>query len=44
MIAKKDKKAYVLEVNSSPGTEGIESATKIPVTELVAEYAVEKKN
>lgn len=44
MLSEKDNKPYVLEVNSSPGTEGIEEATNIPVTKIVLNYVIQKKN
>ena len=42
----KDKKGqqYVIEVNSSPGSEGIEKASKKDVVKIVLEYAKDKKN
>jgi hypothetical protein len=40
----KDGKLYVLEINSSPGTEGIEKATKIPITEKVIKHIINKDN
>lgn len=44
IVNRKTNEAYVLEVNSSPGTEGIEKATNINVSQLVMNYAIEKKN
>lgn len=45
IIQNQDTKEYtVLEVNSSPGTDGIEKATKIPVTGIVMEYITKKEN
>jgi glutathione synthase/RimK-type ligase-like ATP-grasp enzyme len=41
-----DKKGnpYVLEVNASPGTDGIEKISGIPVTEMVIDYIQDKNN
>lgn len=41
-----DKKGnpYVLEVNASPGTDGIEKISGVPVTEMVIDYIQDKKN
>jgi RimK family alpha-L-glutamate ligase len=44
MRNKKDGKLYVIEVNSSPGTEGIEKATQEPVVEKVVDFILDKKN
>ena len=35
---------YVLEVNASPGTTGIEKETGIPVTEMIVDFLLDKKN
>lgn len=35
---------YVLEVNASPGTTGIEKTTKIKVTDLIVDFLLNKKN
>jgi RimK family alpha-L-glutamate ligase len=43
IIAKKDKKPYFLEINSSPGTYGIEKATKQDLVSKVMEYLSDKK-
>jgi hypothetical protein len=40
----KDGKSYVIEINSSPGTEGIERATGVKVVEKVVKYASNKNN
>ena len=39
-----NSKPYVLEVNASPGTTGIEKTTNIPVTDLVVDFLLDKKN
>jgi len=41
-----DKKGnpYIIEINSSPGTEGIEKATKKNIVEMVIDYAIDKDN
>jgi hypothetical protein len=44
MRNKKDKKLFVLEVNSSPGTEGIEKATGKSVVTKVVNYLLDKRN
>lgn len=44
IIDKNSGNAYVLEVNSSPGTEGIEKATNIDVCSIVVDFLAEKKN
>lgn len=44
MRNKKDNKLYVIEVNSSPGTEGIEKATGEPVVEKVIDFVLDKNN
>lgn len=41
--SKKDKKYYVLEVNSSPGSEGIEKATHKNIVELALKHFINKK-
>jgi len=41
---KKDKKNYVIEINSSPGTEGIEKATKKDIVSKVVNYVANKNN
>lgn len=43
MIDKKGN-AFVLEVNASPGTDGIEEISGVPVTEKVIEYALDDAN
>lgn len=44
IISKVDESPYVLEVNSSPGTTGIEKTTGIPVTEMVLDFLLNRKN
>jgi RimK family alpha-L-glutamate ligase len=44
IIAKEDKKPYFLEINSSPGTYGIEKAMKKDVVSEVMNYLADKKN
>ena len=44
MIDSKTKKPYILEVNSSPGTEGISQAIGKPIVDDVINYLVEKSN
>ena len=44
IISKADKKPYFLEVNSSPGTFGIEKATKKDLMSVIMNYAVNPKN
>lgn len=44
MIDSKTKKPYVLEVNSSPGTEGISKAIGKPVVDDVIEYVMNREN
>ncbi len=44
MIDSKDGKPYILEVNSSPGTEGISQAIGRPIVEDVIEYVSDKDN
>jgi RimK family alpha-L-glutamate ligase len=38
------EKPYVLEVNASPGTTGIEKTTGIPVTDIVVDFLIDRKN
>ena len=40
----KDGKLYVIEVNASPGTEGIEMSTKVKVAEKVLKHITNKEN
>lgn len=40
----KNKKPFVIEVNSSPGSEGIEKATKENIVKEVLEWSMDKKN
>jgi RimK family alpha-L-glutamate ligase len=44
IVDRKDQKPYVLEVNASPGTTGIEKTTNIPVTDLILDFLLDKKN
>lgn len=44
IIGKQDKKPYFLEVNSSPGTFGIEKATKKDLISVVMDYVINPKN
>jgi RimK family alpha-L-glutamate ligase len=44
MIDKKSKKPYILEVNSSPGTEGISKALGVPIVSEVLDYISDKNN
>jgi ribosomal protein S6--L-glutamate ligase len=44
MIDSKTKKPYILEVNSSPGTEGISKAIGVPIVSKVIEYISDKDN
>ena len=44
MIDSKTKKPYILEVNSSPGTEGISKAIGKPIVDDVLDYILDKKN
>lgn len=44
MIDSETKKPYILEVNSSPGTEGISKAIGKPIVDDVIDYIVDKKN
>ena len=44
MIDSKTKKPYILEVNSSPGTEGMSKAIGSPVVSKVIEYISDKEN
>jgi RimK family alpha-L-glutamate ligase len=44
MIDSKTKKPYILEVNSSPGTEGITQAIGKPIVDEVLDYILDKKN
>lgn len=40
----REEKPYVLEVNASPGTTGIEKTTGIPVTDQVVDFLLDRKN
>jgi hypothetical protein len=44
MIDKKTKKPFILEVNSSPGTEGISKAIGKPIVGDVLDYIMDKSN
>ena len=44
IIESNTKKPYVLEVNASPGTDGIEKTTDLPITEMVIDFLSDKKN
>lgn len=44
MMDKKTKKPYILEVNSSPGTEGISKAIGKPIVSEVLDYILDRKN
>ena len=44
MIDSKSKKPYILEVNSSPGTEGISKALGVPIVAEVIDYISDKDN
>jgi ribosomal protein S6--L-glutamate ligase len=44
IIKKGTKEAFVLEVNASPGTDGIEKATGLDVTSIILDFILNKKN
>jgi RimK family alpha-L-glutamate ligase len=44
MIDKKSKKPYILEVNSSPGTEGISKVLGEPIVSKLIDYVTNKSN
>jgi RimK family alpha-L-glutamate ligase len=44
MIDSSSKKPYILEVNSSPGTEGISKALGVPIVSEVIDYISDKNN
>lgn len=44
IVSSDEKRPYVLEVNASPGTSGIEKTTEIPITDLVLDFITERKN
>ena len=44
IFSKTDKKPYFLEINSSPGTFGIEKASKKDIVGKVMDYLADKKN
>jgi RimK family alpha-L-glutamate ligase len=44
MIDKKTNKPYILEVNSSPGTEGISKVLGEPIVTKIIDYAIDKSN
>jgi hypothetical protein len=43
MMEDKDGNIFVIEVNSSPGTEGIMMATNKPIIDIVLNYIIDKK-
>jgi len=44
IVDKANESPYVLEVNASPGTTGIEKTTEIPVTDLILDFLLDRKN
>jgi len=44
IIENRTSTPYVLEVNASPGTDGIENTTGLPITEIVLDFFSSKKN
>jgi len=44
IVSQGDEKPYVLEVNASPGTTGIEKTTDIPVTDIIIDFLLDRKN
>ena len=44
IVDKANEAPYVLEVNASPGTTGIEKTTGIPVTDLILDFLLDRKN
>lgn len=44
IIDKKTNKPYILEINSSPGTEGISKVLESPITKKVVDYVTDKSN
>ena len=44
IVDKENEAPYVLEVNASPGTTGIEKTTGIPVTDIVVDFLLDRKN
>ena len=44
MIDSGSKKPYILEVNSSPGTEGISKAIGVPIVSKIIDYIEDKDN
>lgn len=44
LMVSNDNKTYVIEINSSPGTEGIEKATGMSVVGKVISFAINKEN
>jgi len=44
IVSEEDERPYVLEVNASPGTSGIEKTTELPITDMVLDFIMEKKN
>lgn len=44
LMIDRDGNPFILEINSSPGTEGIEKSTGLPVVNMVLDYATDKNN
>ena len=44
IIDKKTKEPYILEVNSSPGTEGISKVLGEPIVSKIIDYVIDKSN
>jgi ribosomal protein S6--L-glutamate ligase len=44
IVDKKTGKNYVLEVNSSPGTQGLKDATGVDVVKTIIDYLIDKTN
>lgn len=44
ILEKNTGQPYVLEVNASPGTDGIESATGLDITGIILDFILNKKN
>jgi RimK family alpha-L-glutamate ligase len=44
IILDAEENPFVLEVNASPGTTGVEKTTGIPVTEMIIDFLLNKKN
>jgi len=43
-VKDKDGNPYILEINSSPGTEGIEKATNEDIVNMVIDYTIDRDN